>query len=126
VRWTRSARQPEPLDKVCGSAGFDISSNILSVQWLLHDSRRGARVDAAGALVTLEEQDRTLWDGAQIGQGLALVEKALRMGRAGAYQLQAAIAALHAEAHTPPRPIGRRSSLAMALRGVQRCPDART
>ncbi len=61
-------------------------------------SRREARVDAAGALVTLEEQDRSLWDPAQIDEGLALVESALRMGRIGPYQLQAAIAALHAEA----------------------------
>jgi len=68
---------------------------------LLHDSRRGARVDAAGALVTLEEQDRSLWDRAQIDEGLGLVEAALRRGRVGPYQLQAAIAALHAEAVSP-------------------------
>jgi len=68
---------------------------------LLHDSRRQARVDAAGALVTLEEQDRSLWDRAQIGEGLALVDAALRMGRVGPYQLQAAIAALHAQAASP-------------------------
>jgi len=67
---------------------------------LLHDSRRKARVDAAGALVTLEEQDRSLWDREQIAEGLALVETALRMGRVGPYQLQAAIAALHAEAES--------------------------
>jgi len=67
---------------------------------LLHDSRRQARVDAAGALVTLEEQDRSLWDREQIAEGLALVETALRMGRVGPYQLQAAIAALHAEAES--------------------------
>jgi RNA polymerase sigma-70 factor (ECF subfamily) len=68
---------------------------------LLHDSRRAARVDAAGALVTLEEQDRTLWDRAQIEEGLALVDKAMQIGRAGPYQMQAAIAALHAEAAGP-------------------------
>ena len=68
---------------------------------LLHDSRRQARVDAAGALVTLEEQDRSLWDRAEIEEGLGLVGAALRMGRVGPYQLQAAIAALHAEAVTP-------------------------
>jgi RNA polymerase sigma-70 factor, ECF subfamily len=68
---------------------------------LLHDSRRQARVDAAGALVTLDEQDRLLWDRAQIGEGLGLVDAALRMGRVGPYQLQAAIAALHAEAASP-------------------------
>src|SRR5215471_12003966 len=58
---------------------------------LLHDSRRLARVDAAGALVTLEEQDRSLWDRAQIDEGLTHVEAALQMGRVGPYQLQAAI-----------------------------------
>lgn len=68
---------------------------------LLHDSRREARVDAAGALMTLEEQDRSLWDRPQIDEGLALVDSALRMGRVGPYQLQAAIAALHAEARSP-------------------------
>jgi len=67
---------------------------------LLHDSRRQARVDAAGALVTLEEQDRSLWDREQIAKGLVLVETGLRMGRVGPYQLQAAIAALHAEAES--------------------------
>jgi RNA polymerase sigma-70 factor (ECF subfamily) len=65
---------------------------------LLHDSRRHARVDGEGALVTLEDQDRSLWDRDQIREGLALVAQALRIGRVGPYQLQAAIAALHAEA----------------------------
>ena len=65
---------------------------------LLHHSRRHARVDEAGMLVTLEEQDRSLWDHGQIGEGVALVEAALRQGRIGPYQLQAAIAAVHAEA----------------------------
>jgi len=68
---------------------------------LLHDSRRQARVDAAGALVTLDEQDRSLWDRPQIEEGLRLVDAALRMGHVGPYQLQAAIAALHAEAASP-------------------------
>jgi RNA polymerase sigma-70 factor (ECF subfamily) len=65
---------------------------------LLHDSRRRARVDGTGALVTLEEQDRSRWDRAQINEGLGLVEAALRMRQVGPYQLQAAIVALHAEA----------------------------
>ncbi len=65
---------------------------------LLHDSRRRARVDASGALATLEEQDRSLWDHAQIDEGLTLVDAALRIRQVGPYQLQAAIAALHAEA----------------------------
>ena len=67
---------------------------------LLHDSRRDARVNAAGELVPLEEQDRSAWHAAQIEEGLPLVEKALHMGRVGPYQLQAAIAALHAQAKT--------------------------
>ena len=65
---------------------------------LLQDSRRDARVDAAGELVTLEEQDRTRWDREQIAEGVPLAEAALREGGAGFYAVQAAIAALHAEA----------------------------
>jgi RNA polymerase sigma-70 factor, ECF subfamily len=68
---------------------------------LLHDSRREARTDKQGRLVTLEDQDRTLWDQDRIREGLALVDQALSMRRAGPYQLQAAIAAVHAEAHSP-------------------------
>ena len=67
---------------------------------LLQDSRRQARIDKSGELVTLEEQDRSLWDQREIAEGLTLVESALRMGRVGAYQLQAAIAAVHSEAKT--------------------------
>jgi RNA polymerase sigma-70 factor (ECF subfamily) len=69
---------------------------------LLHDSRRQARVDSKGMLVTLEEQDRSLWDRGQIREGVALVEAALRCGRIGPYQLQAAIAAVHSEAASAP------------------------
>ena len=65
---------------------------------LLQDSRRDTRVDAGGRLVLLADQDRSRWDRAQIAEGLALVERALRRGRPGPYQMQAAIAALHAEA----------------------------
>jgi RNA polymerase sigma-70 factor (ECF subfamily) len=65
---------------------------------LLQDSRRSARVDSHGELVTLEEQDRSLWDRAQIAEGVGLAEEALRRGGAGFYALQAAIAALHAQA----------------------------
>ncbi len=67
---------------------------------LLHDSRRHARIDDAGMLVTLEEQDRRLWDREQIREGVGLVEAALRRGGIGRYQLQAAIAAVHAEAES--------------------------
>ncbi|MER5408382.1 RNA polymerase sigma factor [Streptomyces sp. NPDC002769] len=67
---------------------------------LLHDSRRATRVDAAGELVTLEDQDRTAWDRAAIDEGAALLETALRRGRPGPYQVQAAIAACHTTAAT--------------------------
>jgi RNA polymerase sigma-70 factor, ECF subfamily len=62
---------------------------------LLVDARRPARLDAAGDLVLLADQDRGLWDQAKITEGAALVERALRAGRPGPYQLQAAIAACH-------------------------------
>jgi RNA polymerase sigma-70 factor, ECF subfamily len=68
---------------------------------ILHDSRRLARVDKQGKMVTLEEQDRSVWDHALIREGLAIVREALSKGRVGPYQLQAAIAALHAEAASP-------------------------
>ena len=67
---------------------------------LLHDSRRDARVNSQGELVPLEEQDRSLWDQDRIQEGLGLVERALCLARIGTYQLQAAIAAVHAEAKT--------------------------
>ncbi|SFC33875.1 RNA polymerase sigma factor [Tropicimonas isoalkanivorans] len=65
---------------------------------LLQESRRRARTDAAGDLVPLEEQDRSLWDRAAIVEGCALVGPALQSGRFGSYTLQAAIAAVHAGA----------------------------
>ena len=67
---------------------------------LLQDSRRRARVNDQGELVTLEDQDRSLWDASEIGAGVQLVQDALRLRRVGSYQLQAAIAAVHAEAQT--------------------------
>jgi RNA polymerase sigma-70 factor, ECF subfamily len=65
---------------------------------LLQDARRAARVDAAGALVPLDQQDRAAWDAGAIAEGLAVLERALRRGRPGPYQVQAAIAACHASA----------------------------
>jgi RNA polymerase sigma-70 factor, ECF subfamily len=66
---------------------------------LLHDARRAGRQTAGGDIVLLEEQDRALWDRAQIGEGLKLLEEALRLpGHPEAYAVQAAIAALHARA----------------------------
>lgn len=67
---------------------------------VLQDSRRRARVNDRGELITLEEQDRSLWDRKEIEEGLRLVTRALTMGRVGKYQLQAAIAAVHCEANT--------------------------
>jgi len=66
---------------------------------LLHDARRAGRETSAGDIVLLEEQDRSLWDRAQIAEGLQLVEESLRQpGRPQSYAVQAAIAALHARA----------------------------
>jgi RNA polymerase sigma-70 factor (ECF subfamily) len=66
---------------------------------LLHDARRKARTTADGDIVLLEDQDRSLWDREQIAEGSGLVERALRApGRPGSYSVQAAIAALHAQA----------------------------
>jgi len=68
---------------------------------LLHHARRGARLDAQGALMTLEEQDRTLWNKAEIAEGMAILDQALLLHQPGPYQIQAAISALHAQAATP-------------------------
>ncbi|HEV3485014.1 MAG TPA: RNA polymerase sigma factor, partial [Vicinamibacterales bacterium] len=65
---------------------------------LLHDSRRAARMSPAGELVLLEDQDRTLWDREQIAEGIRLVQRALSSRGAGPYAVQAAIAAVHAQA----------------------------
>jgi RNA polymerase sigma-70 factor, ECF subfamily len=67
---------------------------------LLQDSRREARVGARGEAVLLEDQDRSRWDSVEIGEGKELLEQALRRKRPGPYQIQAAIAALHASAAT--------------------------
>jgi RNA polymerase sigma-70 factor (ECF subfamily) len=65
---------------------------------LLQESRRGARSSPTGELILLDQQDRSLWNHDQIAQGSALVERALATRRFGPYTLQAAIAAVHAEA----------------------------
>jgi RNA polymerase sigma-70 factor (ECF subfamily) len=75
-------------------------ANALLALMLLHDARRQTRSNAEGELVLLEDQDRTGWDRAQIDEGLRRVDDALHGGRAGPYAIQAAIAALHARAHT--------------------------
>jgi RNA polymerase sigma-70 factor (ECF subfamily) len=76
------------------------SKGLLALM-LLHDSRRETRLNGAGELVLLEDQDRSRWDRAQVDEGAALVEAALREGRPpGPYALQAAIVAVHAQART--------------------------
>jgi RNA polymerase sigma factor (sigma-70 family) len=67
---------------------------------LLTDARRAARTDAAGELIPLNEQDRTLWDHRRIEEGVALISSLLSKGMVGPYQIQAAIAAIHDEAAT--------------------------
>ncbi|MBL8134038.1 MAG: RNA polymerase sigma factor [Anaerolineae bacterium] len=83
-----AARLPDDAPEVKG----------LLALMLLHHSRRSARVDSDGDLVTLEEQDRSLWDEALIEEGSALLHDALSRRAPGPYQIQAAISALHAEA----------------------------
>jgi RNA polymerase sigma-70 factor, ECF subfamily len=86
ARLVRSLLAPPPAE-----------ATALLALMLLHDSRRGARLDAAGDLIVLEEQDRAQWDRAAIDEALPLVDEALR-GGAGPFALQAAIAALHCQA----------------------------
>jgi RNA polymerase sigma-70 factor, ECF subfamily len=73
----------------------------LAALMLLQHSRAPARFDEAGEIVLLDDQDRSRWDAKLIAEGLALVDKAVRHGRPGAYQIQAAIAAQHARAARP-------------------------
>jgi len=77
--------------------GPPAEATALLALMLLHDSRRDARLDEAGDLVVLEEQDRTRWNRPQIAEALPLVDEALR-GGAGSLALQAAIAAVHCQA----------------------------
>src|SRR5262249_6207577 len=90
VRLVRTLMVPQPPSE----------ATALLALMLLHDSRRKARLDAAGDLVTLEEQDRARWDQAEISEALPLVEEALR-GAPGPFALQAAIVALHCQAQRP-------------------------
>ena len=91
IRLTRTLCQLLPRES---------ESLALLALMLLHDSRRNARVKNGDELITLEEQDRFLWDQDEIKEGLRLVDSALRLHNIGPYQLQAAIAALHAQART--------------------------
>jgi RNA polymerase sigma-70 factor (ECF subfamily) len=83
---------------VCDLLPGQQESRALLALMLLHDSRRATRVDSEGELVLLEDQDRRRWDREEIREGFSVVQSALRAGAAGTYALQAAIAAVHAEA----------------------------
>jgi RNA polymerase sigma-70 factor (ECF subfamily) len=73
----------------------------LTALLLLQHARAAARFDADGAVILLDDQDRSLWNKASIAEGLALIDKAMRHRKSGPYQVQAAIAALHARAEKP-------------------------
>ncbi len=90
ARLVRTLMSPQPPAEATG----------LLALMLLHDSRRDARVDAAGDLIVLEEQDRARWDHRQIAEALPLAAEALR-GGPGAYAIQASIAGLHCQAARP-------------------------
>src|SRR3984957_17737101 len=85
---------------LCSLLPRDAETLGLLALMLLHDSRRNARTDPAGELILLEEQNRSLWDRDEIREGLELVDTALHLRNIGPYQLQSAIAALHAQAET--------------------------
>jgi RNA polymerase sigma-70 factor (ECF subfamily) len=87
ARLVRTLMQPKPQAEATG----------LLALMLLHDSRRAARLDQAGEIVVLEEQDRSLWNQEQIAEALPLVEEALR-GEAGQFTIEAAISAEHCKA----------------------------
>ena len=86
IRLTREVRRQVPADREV--------AGLLALM-LLTDARRAARTGPAGELVTLDDQDRTLWDRDQIAEGTLLIETAFAAGPPGPYQLQAAIAAVH-------------------------------
>ena len=94
-------REAIRLARVLSKLMPDESENIgLLALMVVQDSRRDARINQRGELVTLEEQDRSSWDAEEITEGILLVERALASGHVGSYQIQAAIAAVHAEAKT--------------------------
>ncbi|HXY08105.1 MAG TPA: RNA polymerase sigma factor [Terriglobales bacterium] len=90
IRLARLLTELQPEPEVIG---------LLSLM-LLQESRRAARTSPIGELILLQDQDRSLWNREQIAEGVALLEKALKSRRFGPYTLQAAIAAVHAEAET--------------------------
>jgi RNA polymerase sigma-70 factor (ECF subfamily) len=99
IRLGRLLAELQPTQKPEPEA-LDPEIQGLLALMLLQESRRAARTSPTGELILLEHQDRALWNRNQIAEGVALVEKALNSRRFGAYTLQAAIAAVHAEAES--------------------------
>ena len=97
---TEAIRLGRLLIELLPPADLDAEVIGLVALMLLHESRRAARTSAEGELILLDEQDRSRWDRGLIAEGIALVERALGTRRFGPYTLQAAIAAVHAEAPT--------------------------
>ena len=100
VRWELCAEAIRLARLLCELLPGQPEARALLGLLLLHDSRRLARVSPEGELVLLEEQDRARWDHDEIREGIASAEAALREGAVGIYALQAAIAAVHANAKT--------------------------
>jgi RNA polymerase sigma-70 factor (ECF subfamily) len=100
IRLGRLLTELRPEPEVMGPEVMGSEVTGLLSLMLLHESRRGARTSPTGELILLENQDRSLWNREQVAEGVALLEKALKSRRFGAYTLQAAIAAVHAEAES--------------------------
>jgi RNA polymerase sigma-70 factor, ECF subfamily len=105
IRLGRLLTELRPAPKVMGPDVKDpevIAPEVMGLLslMLLQESRHAARTSPTGELILLENQDRALWNKEQIAEGVALLEKALKSRRFGAYTLQAAIAAVHAEAES--------------------------
>jgi RNA polymerase sigma factor (sigma-70 family) len=97
---SEAIRLTRELASLTGRRGPDPETDGLLALMLLHHARRPARLRPDGTLVPLAEQDRRLWDGALIEEGVRILQRALALERRGEFQLQAAIAALHADART--------------------------
>jgi hypothetical protein len=105
IRLGRLLTELRPAPKVMGPDVKDpevIAPEVMGLLslMLLQESRHAARTSPTGELILLENQDRALWNKEQIAEGVALLEKALKSRRFGAYTLQAAIAAVHVEAES--------------------------
>jgi RNA polymerase sigma-70 factor (ECF subfamily) len=98
IRLARMLLALQESEPTVAMAGEEPEILGLLALMLLHAARHDARLDPGGALVVLEEQDRSLWHQAEIAEGVALLDRALGFARPGPYQIQAAIAALHAQA----------------------------